>query len=142
MRYVTVEEVIGINVALLDSQPVVRDAGLLAGAVQRPAQVVFGEEVYPSLWDKAAVLFESLCKDQAFAQENTNTAVIAMSHMLFWNLWRLEADEMELVELTDDVVGRRTHWQKVAEWIQLHAEPLDLSSLDDIDDSGVFDDDE
>ncbi len=50
MRYVTVEEVVGINEDVLGDDPVIRDAGLLASAVGRPAQVVFGEDAYRTLY--------------------------------------------------------------------------------------------
>lgn len=31
----------------------VRDEGLLASAIVRPQTTVFGEDAYPSIWDKA-----------------------------------------------------------------------------------------
>jgi death-on-curing protein len=61
---------------------VLRDAGLLASAVGRPALVVFGEDPYPTLSHKAAALMESLCLNHAFVQRNKRTAVIAVIHML------------------------------------------------------------
>lgn len=49
MRYVTIEEVVKINEDILDTEPaIIRDVGLLASAVDRPAQVVFGADAYPT----------------------------------------------------------------------------------------------
>jgi death on curing protein len=56
MRYVTIEEVVRINGDILGTEPVIRDVGLLASAVDRPAQIVFGADAYPTLHDKAAAL--------------------------------------------------------------------------------------
>lgn len=50
MRYVTIEEVVKINEDILGTEPaIIRDVGLLASAVDRPAQVVFGTERLPDL---------------------------------------------------------------------------------------------
>ncbi len=50
MRYVTIEEVVKINEDILGTEPaILRDAGLLASAVERPAQIVFGADAYPDL---------------------------------------------------------------------------------------------
>jgi hypothetical protein len=43
MRYLTVEEVAAINLSLVGNGMLL-DAGLLASAVGRPEQTVFGEE--------------------------------------------------------------------------------------------------
>jgi death on curing protein len=127
VRYPTIEEVVRINAALLGTESVtIRDAGLLASAVGRPAQIVFGEEAYPTLWDKAAALMESLCQNHAFLQGNKRTAVVAVMHILNWNGYDLRAEQMELVDITIDVVEHRLDRPKLAEWIELHAVQLNL----------------
>ncbi len=81
MRYLTVEEVSQIN-ADLTGADLLRDAGLLASAVGRPSQTVFGEDAYPDLYTKIAALFESLACNHAFVDGNKRTAVVAAIHML------------------------------------------------------------
>jgi len=49
MRYLTVEEVAAINISFV-GDGMLLDAGLLASAVGRPEQTVFGEEAYGSLF--------------------------------------------------------------------------------------------
>lgn len=58
MRYLTVEDVIRINEAQVGPNALV-DFGLLESAVLRPQATVGGEEAYPDLHIKAAVLFHS-----------------------------------------------------------------------------------
>lgn len=41
----------------------VKDPGLLDSAVNRPRQTVFENDVYPSIHEKAAALFESISKN-------------------------------------------------------------------------------
>ena len=81
MRYLTVEEVAQIN-ADLTGASLLRDPGLLASAVGRPAQTVLGDDAYPDLYTKVAALFESLACNHAFTDGNKRTAVVAAIHML------------------------------------------------------------
>ncbi len=97
MRYPTVEEVAEINASLPGG--LIRDPGLLASAVGRPAQTAFGDDAYPTLWLKAAALFESLACNHAFVDGNKRTAVIASTHMLNWNGYDLLADQCDVVWL-------------------------------------------
>jgi death-on-curing protein len=133
VQYVTVEEVLAINAEVLGTTPELRDAGLLASAVGRPAQIVFGEDAYPTLFDKVAALMESICQNHAFIQGNKRTAVIAAIHMLLWNGWDLVAEQMELVDITLDVVEHRIDREKLAEWIQLHSVPLDYPDIGNVE---------
>jgi death on curing protein len=133
MRYVTVEEVIRINGGILDNDPVIRDAGLLASAVGRPAQVVFGEDAYPTLHLKAAALMESLCLNHAFLDGNKRTAVVAVIHMLNWNGYDLQCEQMELVDRAIDVVTHNIELNKLAEWLELNSAPMDFSGIEDLE---------
>jgi death-on-curing protein len=133
LRYVTAEEVIRINATILGTQPEVWDAGLLASAAGRPAQVVFGEDAYPTLFDKVAALMESICLNHCFIQGNKRTAVIAAIHMLNWNGWDLVAEQMDLVDVTLGVVDHRIDQGKLADWISQHAVELGLPDLGDVE---------
>lgn len=52
----------------------VRDAGLLASALARPATSLFGSDAYPQLTLKAAALLESLARNHPLADGNKRTA--------------------------------------------------------------------
>ena len=49
----TAREILGENLPI-------RDMGLLESALARPQTTVFGQDAYPSLWDKAAALLHSI----------------------------------------------------------------------------------
>ena len=53
---------------------VVADEGLLQSAIARPQTSVFGDDAYPTLWDKAAALLHSLARNHAFLDGNKRTA--------------------------------------------------------------------
>jgi death-on-curing protein len=73
----------------------VRDMGLLASAVARPATTVFGEDAYPGLHDKAAALLHSIAGNHPLVDGNKRLAFTAT--IAFYGLngqqFRLTNDE-------------------------------------------------
>jgi death-on-curing family protein len=63
----------------------VRDGGLLESAVARPFHSAFGEDAYPTTFEKAVALFHSLIANHPFQDGNKRTAVIALNHFLLAN---------------------------------------------------------
>jgi death-on-curing protein len=66
--------------ALIDELGVgpVRDLGLLDSAAHRPQTSLFGEDAYPDLHTKAAVLLESLTRNHALIDGNERLAWVAV----------------------------------------------------------------
>ena len=56
----------------------VRDLGLLDSAAHRPQTSLFGEDAYPDLHTKAAVLLESLTRNHALIDGNERLAWVAV----------------------------------------------------------------
>ncbi|WP_237326144.1 type II toxin-antitoxin system death-on-curing family toxin [Streptomyces sp. CBMAI 2042] len=84
--YLSSEDVLVIaGCACDDMQIVVRDAGLLESAVHRPSAAMFGEEAYPDLIDKAAVLLQSLAVNRSFFDGNKRTAWLSCVTFLAMN---------------------------------------------------------
>jgi death-on-curing protein len=63
----------------------VRDIGLLASALARPATTVMGVEAYPQLATKAAALMESVARFHPLIDGNKRTAWTLMVLMLWIN---------------------------------------------------------
>ncbi|XAS69090.1 Fic family protein [Micrococcaceae bacterium Sec5.7] len=63
----------------------VRDVGLLASALARPATAVIGVEAYPVMPLKAAALLESVARFHPLIDGNKRTAWILMVLMLWIN---------------------------------------------------------
>lgn len=73
--FLDLEDLLYIAGTVLGNEtPKVRDPGLLSSATARPATIVFGEDAYPTLWDKAAALLHSLCKNHALFDGNKRLA--------------------------------------------------------------------
>lgn len=124
LRHPTAEEVVQINAALVGDGLLV-DAGLLASAVGRPQQTVFGEDAYPTLFEKTAALFQSLVLNHAFLDGNKRTATVAAIHLLNWNGFELDADTDEIIGMALGVVQHDLDLAKLAEFFEQHAIALD-----------------
>lgn len=55
----------------------IRDVGLIESACMRPQATAFGEDAYPTIWEKAAALLQSLARNHAFVDGNKRTAWMA-----------------------------------------------------------------
>jgi death-on-curing protein len=60
----------------------IRDEGLLQSAIQRPFQTFGGEDLYPTDYEKAAALGESLIENHPFVDGNKRTGYILMKALL------------------------------------------------------------
>ena len=63
----------------------VRDSGLLASALARPAASMFGEDAYPDIDRKAAALLESLVRNHPLFDGNKRTGWTIMVAFLWIN---------------------------------------------------------
>ncbi|MEV7663513.1 type II toxin-antitoxin system death-on-curing family toxin [Paenarthrobacter sp. NPDC089316] len=66
----------------------IRDVGLLASALARPATTVMGAEAYPELSLKAAALLESVARFHPLLDGNKRTAWTLMVLLLWVNGYR------------------------------------------------------
>ena len=80
----------------------IRDIGLLASALARPATTVMGVEAYPELAMKAAALMESVARFHPLIDGNKRTAWTLMVLMLWINGYRHDFTTDEAFDL---VVG-------------------------------------
>ncbi len=60
----------------------VRDPHLLASIAEKPYAQFGGNDLYPTLWNKAAILFEGLVNYRVFVDGNKRTGLIATARFL------------------------------------------------------------
>ena len=111
-----------INSEVTGMMPFVRDHQLLRSAVRRPYLILFGEEQFPTLIDKAAATMHSLAAHHLFADGNKRTAIRATQ--LF-----LEANGIQPTWTTEEVTAFVLAIAKgeivvedVAAWLAEHTE--------------------
>ncbi|MFP4634977.1 MAG: type II toxin-antitoxin system death-on-curing family toxin [Nitriliruptoraceae bacterium] len=83
VEYLDLEDLLSL-VRALRAGPV-RDPGLLDAACARPGSTVFGEDVYPTLEEKAAALLHSLVRNHALMDGNKRLGWLATAVFLDLN---------------------------------------------------------
>ncbi|WP_411348822.1 type II toxin-antitoxin system death-on-curing family toxin [Paenibacillus sp. WLX2291] len=129
IQYVTIQEIIYFNAMLIDEHggeedTGVRDLGLLESAVNRPKQTMLGKDLYPTVFHKAAALFESIAKNHAFHNANKRTAFLSMVVFLEMNAYVFEMDQKAAEDFTVDVVTGACAAEHIADIIEQHCVPL------------------
>jgi death-on-curing protein len=127
MIYLTVDEVIRLQadvIAQSGGLPGVKDRGLVESAVALPRQTFDGQELYPTLADKAAALGYSLARNHGFEDGNKRIAHAALETFLVWNGHELAAsvDEQEdvFLRLAAGTIGR----DEFTDWVRRAMKPL------------------
>lgn len=118
VKYLTATEVILLNELAIKkitpSEPVgVKDLGLLESAVDRPKSSAFGDDAYPTIFEKAAALFESIGKNHAFLNANKRTAFIALNLFLGYNGYKLEMEKKFAEDFTVDMVNKVYSFEQI-----------------------------
>ena len=101
----------------------VRDIGLLASALARPATTVMGTEVYPLLPMKAAVLLESAARFHPLIDGNKRTAWTLMVLMLWINGYRHDFTADDGFDLVVGVAAGEVQIERSADLISAHLIP-------------------
>lgn len=96
----------------------IHDMGLLESAVNTPFQTFSGQNLYPSILDKAARLCYGLAKNHPFRDGNKRSAVHSMLVFLYINGIELEYSQLELEEMIIAVADSRMSSDELKEWIK------------------------
>ena len=99
----------------------VRDMALLESAVNAPFQTFAGQDLFPSIYEKAARLLYGIANNHAFVDGNKRTAVHAMEVFLIMNRVSLDytIDEMEVMVIS--IADNTLTYEDAAQWITEHA---------------------
>jgi len=103
VEYLHLEDLLQLAADLGDL--VVRDLGLLEAAAQRPQTTLYGQEAYPDVFEKAAVLLESLTRNHALVDGNKRIGWLAAVVFLDLNGLLLDAPADDAYDL---VIGVST----------------------------------
>ncbi|MNQ96330.1 Toxin Doc [compost metagenome] len=127
INFLSIEEVVSAHYFMMKrmndaAQAGVKDYALLASAVHRPQQSPFGEDAYPSLFDKGAVLLESLVKNHCFHNGNKRTAYLVTKSFLLVNGWHLRIERMHAVEFVVDIAKGIYSLNAISEFLKEHSE--------------------
>lgn len=108
MNYLDLDDLRAVAAAALDAPMEVRDWGLLESALVRPRASPFGEDAYPSLWEKAAALLLSLVSNHALVDGNKRVGFTCAVLFLYKNGVHLAFEEDDAYDFAIAVAERRT----------------------------------
>lgn len=102
-----------------------RDRGALEAALARPMATFDGEDLLPSLEEKAAALLHSLVVGHPFVDGNKRIGAMAAELFLLVNGSRLVASDAELETLVLAIARGGAEAEAVSIWIRQRLRPLD-----------------
>jgi len=86
---------------------------------------MFGEELYPDIFAKAAILVYSLVKNHPFVDGNKRTALYALLRFLEMNGLTVKvAHNDDLYQFTIDIATSRLGKEQIETWLREHVVPL------------------
>lgn len=103
MIYLIEKDIVKLNVIQIrkysPTEPIgVIDKNALSMAVNQPKQHIFGKDLYPDEFSKAAVLLINIIKKHPFHNANKRTAFLAAYVFLKLNGYSLKMENQEVVE--------------------------------------------
>lgn len=127
--YLTTNQIIAINTVQIklyspDEPLGVKDPTLLDSAINRPRQSLFGSDAYPTIYEKAAALFESIAKNHAFHNANKRTALASLIIFLKINHYRWTMGIEQEQDFTVDVVNHLYTFEEIVLAIQENTKKL------------------
>jgi death-on-curing protein len=128
IRFLTLIEVLELHRRVIEQSGGafgIRDLGLLRSAIAQPEMTFGGEDLYPSLFEKAAALGFSIITNHPFVDGNKRTGHAAMEAFLVLNRMEINAsvDEQERVVLA--LASGELKREAFVEWLQRNISSYD-----------------
>lgn len=121
MKLLTLEQVLQLHALVIHKTgggSGLRDLGRLESAIATQTQNVFGEELYPTAFVKAAALIRSIVADHPFVDGNKRTAMLAGLTFLKINGAMLRIPQGELEDFAVRVAVKKLDVQTIATWLE------------------------
>ncbi len=93
---------------------------LLHSATERPKATFGGNDLYPTIFEKAAALIHSLIQNHPFNDGNKRTALISMVRFLRLNGYVLKHPITSTVKFTLKIQKKKINFKEIVSWINKH----------------------
>ena len=127
--YISLDEVLAIHDDMVERYGGsfgIRDLGLIQSAIARPQATFGGEDLYPTIIDKAAALFHSLIFNHAFADGNKRTSLTSTARFLHLNGYELVVQNQELIDFPLRVENKHLDIEEIAKWLKEHTKKVKI----------------
>jgi death on curing protein len=95
-----------------------RDEGLMESAIARPYQTFDGNDLYPSLYEKAAAIAESIIINHPFIDGNKRTGYLAMLAILKTGNLYLTAKNDAIYDFVICISTGDLNSEQIVEWLK------------------------
>lgn len=123
--FLTLEQILALHEDLIEryrGSYGIRELNLLESAIFR-SQVTFGgNELYETLFDKAAVIMHSLILNHPFLDGNKRTGTISALQFLSENSIEIFASQEEILVLALNIESKKLNVKQIAQWLEKHVE--------------------
>ncbi len=123
MRYLSLDEVLALHrlvIAQSGGTPGIRDRSALESAVAQPHMTFGGEDLYPTLVEKASALGFSLVKNHPFLDGNKRIGHAALETFLVLNGGEITAPVEEQERLILRLAAGEVERDTFTEWLRAH----------------------
>lgn len=123
-KYLTVNEIVSIHdhyVKKFGGSLGIRDDGLLESAVFRCQTSFSGNDLYETIFDKAAAIFHSMIFDHPFIDGNKRAAMMSAISLLVRNGYDFKETDAELEAFPLAVEKTRPEISEIASWFKKHS---------------------
>jgi death-on-curing protein len=123
MHYITKEDILELHTHIITQTggiQGIRDAGALESAIAQPQITFDGQDLYPTLIEKAAALGFSLINNHPFLDGNKRVGHAAMEVFLVLNGYEIDASTDEQEEIILGVAAGNISKTVFIEWLRSH----------------------
>ena len=127
VQYLTLDIVLAIHDSMIEKYGGsfgIRDLGLIQSALARPQASFGGQDLYPTLLDKAAALFHSLMFNHAFVDGNKRTTLTVTARFLYINGYELQTSNEELIKFPLRVENNHFNIEAISDWLSKHTKKI------------------
>jgi death on curing protein len=96
----------------------IRDIGLLESAIARPFQTFGGEDLYPTAFEKAAALGESLIINHPFIDGNKRTGFLGIVTLLLEYKFSVNAEKDDAYNFTIQISTGEIKFEEIVIWLK------------------------
>ena len=124
MKLISVPDLVWLNAAAVGETggaTGIRDASALEAVVARPCAGYGGEELFPTPFDKAAAIMESVIQRHPFVDGNKRTGLLAGAALLYLAGYDFAAPRDQMVEVPVRVAEHKITLEELSRWFEKYA---------------------
>ena len=123
MKWIELETVLEIHNRVIESTGGsygLRDKNALESALFSPLATFDGQELYPEIFEKVAVLLFKIANNHPFLDGNKRTAFVAALTIFSVNGYEFKFTQGEVVSCMLSVARGNSSYQQICQWLKDH----------------------